>query len=195
MNPTVLNILKKTGIGIALFIITTGASFGLTWGFYQLTNQPTTAQKAASSSSAAASSKAASLKITDKSSTTSAKSSSKASSKASSTGNSYLVKAGDTGASIAAAHGLTLEELTALNPSITWTALKAGETISIGSATAAEETSAASSSAKASKNYVVQSGDTWYRIAYNNNMTTAQLKALNPGVEDLQAGATIKIGE
>jgi len=64
---------------------------------------------------------------------------------------------------------------------------------SIGVGGVEDESDTASSTSDGT--YVVQSGDTWYRIAYNLNMTTAQLKALNPGVTDLQTGSTLKVNE
>lgn len=59
--------------------------------------------------------------------------------------------------------------------------------------TVTEDLKAEESSDVATATHVVATGETWYRIAYNNNLTTAQLKAINPGVVDLKAGMSIKI--
>ncbi|MCM0583332.1 LysM peptidoglycan-binding domain-containing protein [Weissella diestrammenae] len=189
MKETIINSLKKIGLGLAVFIVTAGGAFLLTWGFYKL-NHHSTSQSATSTSKATSSSKKKSVK-------TSGSASKKApSATESTTSTTYLVQAGDTGASIAAAHNMTLSELTKLNPKVTWSALKAGATIKVAN-NASADTAAASTTTTttASTKYVVQAGDTWYRIAYNNGMTTAQLKALNPGVTNLKSGTTINISQ
>ncbi|PMD70319.1 LysM peptidoglycan-binding domain-containing protein [Companilactobacillus nuruki] len=41
--------------------------------------------------------------------------------------------------------------------------------------------------------YTVKAGDNWFRIAYNNNLTTAQLKSLNGNVGTLTPGTTLRV--
>ena len=43
----------------------------------------------------------------------------------------YIVKSGDTGAKIARANGVSLADLTSVNPGISWTHLKVGEKIKL----------------------------------------------------------------
>ena len=43
----------------------------------------------------------------------------------------YTIQPGDTGAKIAAKHGLTLAELAAINPEVKWTKLRVGQVVRI----------------------------------------------------------------
>ena len=49
------------------------------------------------------------------------------------------------------------------------------------------------SNSSAASYYTVQAGDNWFRIAYNNNLTTAQLKSMNGNVGTLTPGTTLRV--
>jgi LysM domain. len=50
-----------------------------------------------------------------------------------------------------------------------------------------------SDSSSATSYYTVKAGDNWFRIALNNNLTTAQLKNLNGGVSSLTPGTQLRV--
>lgn len=54
-------------------------------------------------------------------------------------------------------------------------------------------TSTDSNSSNSASYYTVKAGDNWFRIAYNNNLTTAQLKSLNGNVGTLTPGTTLRV--
>jgi len=110
----------------------------------------------------------------------------------------YKVVSGDTLSRIASKHHITVKSILNVNPNLDPKKLQAGKTIKIpavplpeGSATTtaavappaatASGPSAISSGASGSGNgvYVVRSGDTLTKIARNNGITVAQLRAAN----------------
>ncbi|WP_119317498.1 LysM peptidoglycan-binding domain-containing protein [Companilactobacillus formosensis] len=54
-------------------------------------------------------------------------------------------------------------------------------------------TSTDSDSSNSASYYTVKAGDNWFRIAYNNNLTTAQLKSMNSNVGTLTPGTTLRV--
>ncbi len=110
---------------------------------------------------------------------------------------SYQVRWGDTLSRIAQAHGTTVEAIMAANPSITDPArVNAGMVLVIpaqGSTPPATQPTAAPSGPTS---YVVQWGDTLYRIALRFGTTEAAIMAANPSITDptrIYAGMTLVI--
>ncbi|QIL51009.1 LysM peptidoglycan-binding domain-containing protein [Weissella coleopterorum] len=183
--------LKRIFLSVVMFVITFFLAFAITRGTHKLFHRdPTTAN-------------ATSSKITHQ--VTSSSSSKKATSQKASTSKhttTYTVEAGDTLASITAKFNTTSKELKKLNSKVDWEALKMGQVIKVpqsnntsseASVTSTEEATSDSESATDKQTYVVAKGDTWYRVALNNNLTVSALKALNPNVSSLKTGASIRI--
>ena len=101
----------------------------------------------------------------------------------------YIVKKDDYMRKIAREHGITLEQLIALNPQVkNPNLIYAGQVLVIsttGSTVSTTEITAA-------KTYTVQRGDSLYKIARQNGMTLAELKSLN---ENLFAQKYIYAGQ
>ena len=91
----------------------------------------------------------------------------------------YTVKKDDYMRKIAREHGITLEQLIALNPQVkNPNLIYAGQVLVIsttGSTTATTEITT-------TKTYTVQRGDSLYKIARQNSMTLAELKSLNENI-------------
>jgi LysM repeat protein len=109
---------------------------------------------------------------------------------------SYVVQPGDTLSGIAAANGMTVDQLAADNGLDPSAPLLAGSTVSIGGGSQAAPAAGASESAPSAGSYVVQPGDTLSAIAAANGMTVDQLAADN-GLDPnalLLAGSALNVG-
>ena len=92
----------------------------------------------------------------------------------------YVVKRGDSMAKIARRHGLTLGQLIALNPQVKNPArIYAGQVLVVGY-TNGEAAAAATADAANAEYYIVQRGDSLFKIALKNKLTLLELKVLNP---------------
>ena len=90
----------------------------------------------------------------------------------------YTVKKDDYMRKIAREHGITLEQLIALNPQVkNPNLIYAGQILVIG--TTGGTASTTTITTDATKTYTVQRGDSLYKIAKKNGMTLAELKSLN----------------
>jgi LysM repeat protein len=101
----------------------------------------------------------------------------------------YVVKPGDTLASIARAYGVSLAELAQTN-GLSWDAwVYAGQRLTIPGQTTISTSSAGNST------YTVQPGDTLFRIALNHGVSTAALQAANglSRAEVIYSGQTLVI--
>ena len=88
----------------------------------------------------------------------------------------YTVKKDDYMRKIAREHGITLEQLIALNPQIkNPNLIYAGQVLIVGQTGSI----AVTTETTATKTYTVQRGDSLYKIARKNGMTLAELKSLN----------------
>ena len=107
----------------------------------------------------------------------------------------YKVEKGDTLYSISRKYQLTVAELRAANNFSESDVLKAGQKLIIPEADIANavalSSSATSNSTIKTTEYVVQKGDTLYRIAKNNGLTVAQLLAIN----NFDSSTVIKAGQ
>lgn len=89
----------------------------------------------------------------------------------------YVVKRGDNMAKIARRHGLTLGQLIALNPQVKNPArIYAGQILIVGYTNG----EAAAADAANAEYYIVQRGDSLFKIALKNKLTLLELKVLNP---------------
>lgn len=94
----------------------------------------------------------------------------------------YVVKRGDSMAKIARRHGLTLGQLIALNPQVKNPArIYAGQVLVVGY-TNGEAAAAATADAANAEYYIVQRGDSLFKIAVKNKLTLLELKVLNPNL-------------
>ncbi|UQZ88633.1 hypothetical protein C4J81_05190 [Deltaproteobacteria bacterium Smac51] len=101
---------------------------------------------------------------------------------------SHTVASGETLYSIARKYNLTTEQLSALNPSVSGTNIRAGQKLKVSGSPAP----AAKPSAPAT--YKVSAGDTLYSIATKNNTTVETLKKLNNLKGDnVRLGQTLKL--
>ncbi|MBM7096231.1 LysM peptidoglycan-binding domain-containing protein [Bacillus sp. H-16] len=111
----------------------------------------------------------------------------------------YTVQSGDTLYAIASLFDTTVSHLLELNPSITNANLmQVGQVLNVPGGNGGNDNGG--DSPAPSENgvimYTVQSGDTFYRIAYKNGMTQDMLRAFNPSVtnpNNLSAGQSIQI--
>ncbi len=104
----------------------------------------------------------------------------------------YTIQPGDTLWHIAAAHGITLQELLALNKGLgDPTLLRPGQTIRVPGNGAGVDPSPAPASAT----YIVRPDDTLWDIAANYGLSIADLLAANPGVDPrrLAVGQQLKV--
>jgi N-acetylmuramoyl-L-alanine amidase len=111
-------------------------------------------------------------------------------------GGSYVVQPGDTLSGIAAANGITVDQLASANGLDPSAPLLAGSTLNIGGGSRAAPGVGASQGALAAGSYLVQPGDTLSAIAAANGMAVDQLAADN-GLDPngvLQAGSTLNVG-
>lgn len=89
----------------------------------------------------------------------------------------YVVKRGDSMAKIARRHGLTLGQLIALNPQVKNPArIYAGQVLVVGYTNG----EAPATDAVNAEYYIVQRGDSLFKIAVKNKLTLLELKVLNP---------------
>jgi LysM repeat protein len=106
-------------------------------------------------------------------------------------GAEYAVVKGDTLATIAKKHGVTVKALEAANPGVVPTKLHINQKLMIpagGSAAPAADTTGASASGET---YTIKSGDTLTKIAHAHGVTLKALKAANPSVDPNH----IKVGD
>ncbi len=109
---------------------------------------------------------------------------------------SYVVRPGDTLSAIAAANGLSVDQLAAANGLDPSAPLLAGSTVSIGGASQAAPAAGASQGAPSAGSYVVHPGDTLSAIAAASGLSVDQLAADN-GLDPngvLLAGSTLNVG-
>jgi LysM repeat protein len=109
-------------------------------------------------------------------------------------GTVHIVQGGETLSGIAGAHGLTLAQIRAVNPSLFDAAHHGGNLINVG------ERVSLSAPAKAGQPghvQVVRAGDTLAAIAHAHGVTLDQIRALNPGLFDAahRGGTLIRPGE
>ena len=91
----------------------------------------------------------------------------------------YVVKRGDNMAKIARRHGLTLGQLVALNPQVKNPArIYAGQILIVGYTNG----EAVSTDTANAEYYIVQRGDSLFKIAVKNKLTLLELKVLNPNL-------------
>ena len=91
----------------------------------------------------------------------------------------YVVKRGDNMAKIARRHGLTLGQLIALNPQVKNPArIYAGQILIVGYTNG----EAVSTDTANAEYYIVQRGDSLFKIAVKNKLTLLELKVLNPNL-------------
>jgi len=114
----------------------------------------------------------------------------------------YTVKTGDTISSIARRHGVSSNDLMTWNKITDPTRLGIGQVLMIQAAPTTGVTTAPkavrvtdSPSATAVREYTIQSGDTFYSIARNHNLTVSKLRELNPDVSAhlIVAGAKLRV--
>lgn len=114
----------------------------------------------------------------------------------------YRVAKGDNLGSIARRHGCTLSQLYAANPRLSRNStLQIGQVLHLpGSARSsvniASNSPPQNTETRATVNYQVRGGDTLLAIAQRNNCSTAQIYALNPGLNnkpDIKAGQTLRV--
>lgn len=109
----------------------------------------------------------------------------------------YEVRPGDTLSRIAQAHGTTMEAIMAANPSITDpTLVYAGMVLVIPAAGTTPPVTQPTAAPSTTTTYVVQWGDTLYRIAVRFSTTEEAIMAANPSITDptkVYAGITLVI--
>lgn len=99
----------------------------------------------------------------------------------------YTVKSGDTLYSVAKKHGLTVEELQALNNGISPQGLAVGKKLAVSGKPNPAKTAAKRTP---NKTYTVQKGDTLFSIAKLHGMSVEELRAYNTGLT-----ASLNIGQ
>lgn len=113
----------------------------------------------------------------------------KASPKGASPTGAYLVKAGDSLSTIAAASGVTLKDLRAANPSINGDVIRPGMKIVLPTSkrrpgtTPAAKKSNVPQGAQAGGTYRVKAGDTMSSVAAAAGISVRQLRGINPHIE------------
>lgn len=115
----------------------------------------------------------------------------------------HTVRNGESDWTIAHRHGITVAQLKAMNPNVSFSPLKVGTTVNVpGAKTIAKVTPSqpAATNSKpatkvAAKTYKIQSGDNDWSLARKLDTRVAVLKDLNPGVNlsKLRPGQTIRI--
>ncbi|EJF34524.1 LysM peptidoglycan-binding domain-containing protein [Weissella koreensis] len=141
---------------------------------------------------------ATSSKITQKvkktsSSSSSHKTSTKKSTKIATT-KVYTVEAGETIDTIATKFNTSSKKLKKLNPNIDWATLQIDQIIEVpNNTTSTTELDTTTVASDDSQSYVVTQGDTWYRVAVNNNLSVSELQNLNPNVTSLKTGEAIRV--
>jgi LysM repeat protein len=110
------------------------------------------------------------------------------------TGSTYTVVKGDTLATIAKKHGVTVKALEAANPTVVPTKLKIGQPLTIPASAGGNSTTSVTDSNGTSAGgevYTIKSGDTLTRIAHAHGVTLKALKAANPNADPNH----IKVGD
>lgn len=106
----------------------------------------------------------------------------------------YVVKSGDTFASIATAHGTSATAIQAANPGVNPRRLQIGQKLVLPAPKPAGSAIAPAPTASGDSTYIVKSGDTLTRIASRNNTTVKELKALNGLTTDrINVGQKLKL--
>lgn len=105
---------------------------------------------------------------------------------------SYTIKSGDTLYSVAKKHGLSVEQLQALNNNIDPTTLSVGQKIAVsGKIPAVQNTRR---SAPKMQTYTVKQGDTLYSIAKRHGLSVAELQGINKSLTtSLKVGQKISV--
>lgn len=178
-------VLKRIAISIVIFLVTFFLAFTITRGLHKLFHHEPTAT-------------ATSSKITQKvkkesSSSSSHKNNKNKSTKIAST-KVYTVEAGETIDTIATKFNTSSKQLKKLNPNIDWVTLQIDQIINVpNNATSTSELDETAATSDNSQSYVVTQGDTWYRVAVNNNLSVSELQNLNPNVTSLKTGEAIRV--
>jgi len=102
---------------------------------------------------------------------------------------SYVVQPGDTLYKIAVQHGVTMQEIASANGIWNYDHIEVGQVLTIPGADAVPVTGAVST------NYVVQPGDTLFRVAYNHGLQTSTVAQANgiTNYDHIYAGQTLII--
>jgi LysM repeat protein len=104
-------------------------------------------------------------------------------------GTEYTVVKGDTLATIAKKHGVTLKAMEAANPSVVPTKLKIGQKLTLPApVNATTEVNVPSAGGEA---YTIKSGDTLTKIAHSHGTTVKAIEAANSGLDPNH----IKVGQ
>lgn len=111
----------------------------------------------------------------------------------------YTVQTGDWALRIAQQCGVSLDALAAANPGVNLNTLAVGQQLAVPAASATAPPAAVTQVAPASGQpcagqYTVRTGDNLFRLAYNCNLTTEQLAALNniPWPYQIKVGQIIR---
>lgn len=123
----------------------------------------------------------------------------------------HIIQEGDSLWDIAIEYGVSVEQLTTLNPEVSQTMLVGDELIiSDGSSSQAQQTeeeesgeqetaaadSSSSSTSSSQQTYTIQSGDTLWDIASEHGLSVDELTALNPEVsQTMQIGETLILSQ
>lgn len=107
----------------------------------------------------------------------------------------YVVRDGDNDWKIAKKLNVTVAQLHTANPGVTWSRIRAGQSLRVPSAKVKAQVAAKYAKRKASGGYVVKSGDNDWNIAKKYSITPSKLRSLNPGVnwKALQLGQHINV--
>lgn len=110
-------------------------------------------------------------------------------------GNTYIVKAGDTLWSIASAHNIDVNSLKSINK-LTSNTVYVGQKLILNQSSTPETPASPSQDTNTISTYKVQAGDTLFSIASKFNMSVVALKSLN-GISsnDIYVGQTLKTKE
>ena len=111
----------------------------------------------------------------------------------------YEVQSGDTFMALAFDNDMTMAEMEALNPGIDINKLYIGQILNIKEEIPflGVETVDSLTNTNGQTTYEVQSGDTFMALAFDNDMTMAEMEALNPGIDinKLYIGQILNIKE
>lgn len=114
---------------------------------------------------------------------------------ASTSANIHTVASGETLYSIATRYGVSVKEISDLNPGAE-NGVKVGQKLTIPAKSAATITTQTTQNTTNNRTYIITSGDTLYSLAKSSGTTVDELTRLNPGVENgLKVGSAITLPE